>query len=352
MPDIFDDFAAARAAWIWSAAAHRPYHNVVCFRRAFDLDAAPREARIAITADSRYELYVNGEWLGFGPQRSWPSPWPVDEYDVASLLRPGRNVVAVLVHHPGLSTFQYLHSDAGLIATLSVDGRSTLATDASWRCRPHDGFAWPVPRISCMQPWEEQFDARGLGDWTSVDFDDRDWQPATPVHVAGQGPHDRFERRTIPFLTRQPVPPKRLLSVEAVRPAPYTWSLNPRDLFNADDKSAEHLRGRLLLVTQIHSDAEQPIDLHPPHGRPNVRWKLNGEDLKFDDHSTQRTDTGVAHARLRAGWNTLMGRLPEQEHYFWAVLNAWTKRPIRLSAYVDRDAPTAWLAVGPFGDDS
>jgi alpha-L-rhamnosidase len=341
MPDVFDPFSSANAAWIWCDAATRPHHNVVCFRRTFDLDAVPRVASIAITADSRYELFVNGAWPGFGPRRSWPSPWPVDEYDVASLLRPDTNVVAVLVHHPGLSTFQYLHADAGLIATIAIDGKS-IGTDAAWRARPHDGHAWPVPRISCMQPWEEQFDARALGDWTTIEFDDSAWRPATPIFAAGQGPHDRFERRAIPFLTREPRAPKRLLSVEAVRPPTHTWSLNLRDVLNAQDKTAEHVYGRMIFVATLHSDAEQPIEFHPPHGRPYVEWQLNGERLKFDDHSLQRTDTGVARARLRAGANTLMGRLPSREHYFWASLNAWAASPVRVES---------WQSVGPFADE-
>lgn len=46
-------------------------------------------------------------------------------------------------------------------------------------------------------------------------------------------------------------------------------------------------------------------------------------------------------ARLRAGANVLIGRLPEKEHYYWAVLNAWTERPVRVDQ---------WRAAGPFGD--
>lgn len=345
----FDLFERAGALWIWSDEVTRPYHQVVCFRRSFEL-LEPGDARINITADARYELFVNGAWLGFGPPRAWPSPWTVDTYDVGHLMRAGRNVVAVLVTHPGLSTFQYLHADAGLIAMLESP-RATLVSDASWRCAPHEGFAWPLPRISCQQPWEEQFDARRAGDWTTLDFDDSAWQQAAPAHRAGEGPHEVFERRDIPFLTREPINPVRVLAIEAVKPAPLTWSLNPRELLNPHDKSANVLRGKMLLVTHLHSDTEQPIDLHPPHDRPNTQWKLNGEILKFDDRSLQRTDTGVAHATLRAGWNTLMARLPEVEHYWWAILNAWPARAVRQAARPDGSAmPTAWLALGPFGD--
>src|SRR5207244_1575667 len=105
-----------------------------------------------ITADSRYEVFVNGQWLGHGPIRSWPSPWPVDRYDIRHLLQPGKNVVAVLVNHFGISNFQYLHAPAGMIAQLDwsdSSGSHRAGSDSSWRSIEHRGYNWPVPRISC-----------------------------------------------------------------------------------------------------------------------------------------------------------------------------------------------------------
>src|SRR3712207_9054934 len=63
----------------------------------------------------------------------------------------GRNVIGILVTHFGISTFQYIHEEgsAGVIAEVAVDGKRT-GTDASWRCTPHDGYLWPVPRITCQ----------------------------------------------------------------------------------------------------------------------------------------------------------------------------------------------------------
>lgn len=344
------------ARWIWSAAATRPYHNIVLFRRALDVVGDATDARLLITADSRYEVFVNGEWLGHGPARSWPSPWPVDPYDLRGRLRPGRNVVAVRVQHFGIGTFQYLSAEPGLIAELSwtdTSGRHALVTDAGWRARPEAAFLWPVPRISCQLPWEEQFDARlAERDWAEPGHDDGDWPTTTVSHAAGEGPHRAFETRNIPQLTREAVAPVRVRAVEVVRGASFTWTLNPREFLNHEDKSANFLRGRMLLATHIYSEHAQKIDFHPPHHRPRIAWTLNGRPLRFDDHSLQRTDTGVAHARLKVGWNTLMGPLPSEEHFWWAVLNVWTEHPVRWSAYPDyRDTSTPWLAAGPFGDD-
>ena len=83
---------SADAKWIWLPKPQRAKNSYACFRRVIDVAdaaaaaAASKPAKILITADSRYELYVNGTFVGHGPVRAWPSPWPVDEYDVRHLL--------------------------------------------------------------------------------------------------------------------------------------------------------------------------------------------------------------------------------------------------------------------------
>ena len=357
MADLFPP----QTQWIWLSQAQRDKNSYACLRRAIELQEMPRAATVRVSADSRYELWINGQFVGHGPVRSWPSPWPVDEYDVRHLLRPGKNVVGVLVTHFGISTFQYIHDEAGLIAAIEVDGQRTV-TDERWKCAAHDGYLWPVPRITCQQGWEEQFDARiapgPAAEWSSPAFDDASWTPAKSLRRAGQPPHEDFELRDIPMLTLEPTAPVSIESVEVVRPADYTFALNPREFINATDKSANHILARMLLATFIHSDREQVIDLHQPHTRPFLPWKLNGKELGFDDRSLHKTDTGVAHARLKKGWNTLMVRLPEMEHHYWANLNIRTEHKVSFATTANQPADnvraerpspeSAWLAIGPF----
>lgn len=345
---------SSAARWIWSSAATRPYHNIVLFRRTFEVAGNASAARLWITADARYEVFVNGQWLGHGPARAWQSPWPVDPYDLRGALRPGKNVIAVRVQHFGIGTFQYLAEAPGLLAQIEwTDGAGAheLATDGDWWAKPDVGFQWPVPRISCQLPWEEQFDARvSPRDWADATHDDARWDAARVEAKAGEGAHTAFALRTIPQLTREPVSPVRVRAIEAVRPMRYSWTLNPREYLNPVDKAANFLRGNMLVLSHIHSERAQKVVLHPPHYRPGVEWKLNGKTLAFDDHSVLPTDTGVAHARLKAGWNTLCGLLPSEEHFWWAVLNVDTDAPVRWSAWPDeRKASSAWLAIGPFG---
>ena len=87
------------AEWIWDGGEASPRNAWRCFRRAFALDSTDWDAaRIAISADSRYVLWVNGILVGRGPVRSWPGSLMYDTWGIGHLLRPdGPNAIAVLV---------------------------------------------------------------------------------------------------------------------------------------------------------------------------------------------------------------------------------------------------------------
>jgi hypothetical protein len=348
----------SKAKWIWTARPQRPGHSFVCFRRSLELKGDASQAMLKITADSRYILYVNGRWVGNGPPRAFPSPWTVDEYDLRGLLRRGRNVVSVLVQHIGLSTFQYILCDPGLLAQLDWrDGRGShrLVSDSSWRCRPHEGYTWPVPRESVHKGWEEQFDARkGPGpDWTEADYDDSAWPAARAVCNVGQGAHRELAPRDIPMMTRQCIDPERIVSIAAVAPAPYSWSLDLKKSFNPDDHSANKNFGHLLVATFIHSSAAQKIQFHLPHrlGHAVGYWKFNGSELKFDTPSPQLGGSGLAIARCKKGWNCLMAQMAEIAHLWQDAINIWTDAPVTFSAYPKKTKDQPWLGIGPFQCD-
>ena len=68
--EIMKEFAGC--GWIWYD--HYGYEDVNVFmdaRKSFYLDEIPAVADIKITADSRYKLYVNGEYVGYGPARGF-----------------------------------------------------------------------------------------------------------------------------------------------------------------------------------------------------------------------------------------------------------------------------------------
>src|SRR5665213_3315796 len=130
-----------RAQWIWLSKGARQENQIACFRKTFHITSIPSSAKLNITADARYEIYVNGQFVGHGPVRSWPQIWSVDEYDIAPMLRRGKNVISVLVLHWGISTFQYIDAKPGLLAEIHLPGKRTMVTDGSWKSRAHSGYA-------------------------------------------------------------------------------------------------------------------------------------------------------------------------------------------------------------------
>ena len=87
------------ADWIWYGDDPAPYHCFLFARRVFELADSPLSATLHITATDRYRLYVNGRYLGRGPERCDPRWQPYDTHDLTALLAPGRNCIAVLFCH-------------------------------------------------------------------------------------------------------------------------------------------------------------------------------------------------------------------------------------------------------------
>jgi len=58
---------------IWAHDAIPAQHEVVLFRRPFELARVLEAAELQIFADTRYELWVDGTWLG-AVRRVFPKP--------------------------------------------------------------------------------------------------------------------------------------------------------------------------------------------------------------------------------------------------------------------------------------
>ena len=250
------------ASWIWSADDPAGRNVIMQFRRLFALRAAPAQALLHISADTRYLLYVNGVRLGHGPARNYHAHYEFDSYDIAQHLQPGENVIAVAVAHWGEGTFQQMVGRAGLLAQLELDGRPRILTDVRWKTKRSAAHRQAVPRIACQLAWEEQFDAQ-LDDpgWTAVGFDERAWQPAVVAGPPGMAPWGALSPRTIPFLTDEPVAPLRVTAlgqarrpqvVAAIHAGPY---LAPGDL-SANRHIVDALIATTLRVPPAHPAGE------------------------------------------------------------------------------------------------
>lgn len=211
--------AALQAAFIWTPAVPTGEQAYVAYRRGVDLAEKPMEATLHLFADSRYVLWINGEYVERGPCRFDPQRPEYDTLEVAAHLRQGTNLLAVLVHHchDGLATGdptpmngRTMRHCPGMTLRLELtwaDGRALIIqTDSTWRAIRHAGYKSVPPSWGGIP---DDLDARlGPIGWTVPEFDDATWDRAEPVDGGQWG---MLHPRTLPLLRETEVIPATVL---------------------------------------------------------------------------------------------------------------------------------------------
>lgn len=217
------------AVWIGPAHPFDLRDAYVNFRADFVLEAERGEAVLRLTADSRYRLWVNGKFVGRGPERSWPASMAVDERSITNLLRPGTNQIAVQVYSPGHSHFAYVHRGAcGLIGWLEIDCKVALSTGPHWKARRDRSWPGRVERVSIYGTAVEDRDLRLEEDW--VEADASAWDSARVVQGA-TGPIWQMLR-----------PRATALPVEDVHALDSAWQMRVGSSVEASEDPHEDLR--------------------------------------------------------------------------------------------------------------
>jgi hypothetical protein len=164
------------------------------FRKTFSVTGCPCSARLTLFAESVFHVWVNGAYLGRGPGFHHPLRRPETVYSIADRLRPGTNVIAVLVHASGVSLHNQLPAQTpGLVASVTVEtlqGTLAFGTGDGWKAAPSSGWNPDTPRRSWAIGFVESFDARTAPpDWQKPDFQDARWPEADmrPAFPAGEG---------------------------------------------------------------------------------------------------------------------------------------------------------------------
>ncbi len=206
------------SSWVW-VSPHPERNAYYHARRRFRLPWKPRRAVVWATADSRYRLWVNGRPVSRGPARCFPERQAVDAVDVTARLRRGWNVLALLVHQYGESTFAYVHrGGSGFLLQAEIEGprgERIVIDDTGWRVRRSEAHNPLSARTSVQTGFQELYDARRApgDDWTAIGFDDGDWRRTDGFGPVGSEPWIGLEARGIPFLEERPKRARRILTL-------------------------------------------------------------------------------------------------------------------------------------------
>ncbi len=204
--DHIDRFFDGRAKWIWSREGiwgesidPRP---IQCryFARPVRFDSGQR-LLLAISADTRYMLYLNGRIIARGPQKGDVAHQFYDVLDLTDDVAEGENLLLVRVDSSAKS-FPYPSytgpsaSEMSAATLFVADGvlldpdgseRDRLFTDESWLVRIDPALSFHHDdEMHSYVGFKESIDFTRLpaGFYRTPDFDDGTWEPATVVHKA------------------------------------------------------------------------------------------------------------------------------------------------------------------------
>lgn len=137
------------AHWIAGPAWDGDRTIVWAFRREFAC-SSPAVVRIHATADQRYDLYLDGERIGWGSERGDHGNWYYESYDLR--LSAGRHVLVARVWWTGLGKLaHYGHSTVRPAFLLHAEGDWVGELDtgvAPWQACELAGYRFVLPQLA------------------------------------------------------------------------------------------------------------------------------------------------------------------------------------------------------------
>lgn len=182
-PDLLAKAWPAR----WIAVPNAPpyAYGVYHFRKTFDLPAVPSRFVVHVTGDNRYQLFVNGHRVVWGPARGDLNHWRYETVDLAPHLTPGRNVLAAVVwNFAQFAPEAQITNQTGFLLQGDTAAERAVDTNATWKATSNEAYA-PVPityatvgGYYAAGPGDQVDGARYPWNWEQPDFDDSAWRPA------------------------------------------------------------------------------------------------------------------------------------------------------------------------------
>jgi len=197
--------------------------GVYHFRKTFDLPAKPASFVVHVTGDNRYQLYVNGVRVVWGPARGDLNHWRYETVDIARYLKPGKNVLAAVVwnyaqHAPEAQAT----NQTGFLLQGDTKTEQVVDTNNSWKFLRNESYR-PLPVTHgemrgyfVAGPGEEINGGAYPWGWERIDYDDTSWLAAVAGSAgaprdASDGPNRwMLVPRNIPLMEEKP---ERLQSV-------------------------------------------------------------------------------------------------------------------------------------------
>lgn len=193
-----------KARWIGSELENGGANTWMAFRKVVDVGNVPASLEAKIATDTKYWLWVNGEMIvRDGGLKRGPAPGDgyFDVVDIAPYLKPGKNVIAVLVDHFGKAGFSHMPSGSvSLLFEASGDGVE-IVSDKSWEVFRQKAYTLVPDEAPNFRLPESnvRFDARLYDDSWLTTTEKMGRHAIVMPFEPGSAPMGRLVRRPVPF---------------------------------------------------------------------------------------------------------------------------------------------------------
>ena len=116
------------------------------FQKIIQLDTLPDKFPIHISADNRYKLFVNDQWVSVGPALGDIKHWNYQTIDLAPFLITGQNTIKATVWNEGAlrPVSQFSFQTAFILQGASTESQ-LLNTDTTWMVTQDESYS-PIPQ--------------------------------------------------------------------------------------------------------------------------------------------------------------------------------------------------------------
>jgi len=210
-PDLLSKYWEAK--WIaWPHDSGLEY-GVYHFRKNIVLKNTPADFIVHISADNRYQFYVNGERVCIGPSRGDLMHWHFESVDISEFLKQGENILSAVVwNFAHLKPWAQHSNRTGFILQGNSEQEKTVNTDHSWKVLKNEAYSAAGAGTETTQgqfvvvgPCDEVDAEKYPWDWEQLNYNDSDWEKAAELEPgkpkeAGTGIEWGLEPRSIPMM--------------------------------------------------------------------------------------------------------------------------------------------------------
>lgn len=239
----------SQAPWVSYPSANQTAYGVYHFRKSFDLEKVPEKLVIHVSADNRYNLFVNGQRVCYGPAKGDLQTYKYDAIDIAPFLKPGKNLLAALVYNGGEDRpLALITVQTAFMLRSENEAFSFLNANAGWKTYKNPAYeVISYYEMLFRERWFYGFYACGGGDevfadkypwgWETIDFDDSKWLAAEPLVFDKQQPWNLVPRN-IAFMDNHLVFPEKIRKVSGANIPTGVWNGKTKLIVPANTKAS------------------------------------------------------------------------------------------------------------------